>query len=70
MQVIGCSAATLSLHHTPVERTEEIWKPVFWQTVDDQRPTLRFHIKGIEADALVDTGAEITIISQKSWDSE
>ena len=58
----------------PVERTGgfgSAGKPVFWQTiVNDQRTKLKFQVNSIEIEYLVDTGADVTIISQKSWDLE
>ena len=40
-------------------------KPVFWQTiVNDQRTKLKFQVNGVEIEDLVDTGADVTIISQ------
>jgi hypothetical protein len=40
---------------------------VFRQTVvNDQRQILKFHIKGTEVDKFVDTGADVTISSQKN----
>lgn len=43
---------------------------MFWQTaVNDQKPKLKWQLNDIEIEGLVDTGAGITIISQKSWHS-
>lgn len=58
----------------PVERTGGVGntgKCVCWQTVvNDQRPKLKLQVNGIEIEDLVDTGADVTIISQKSQNSE
>lgn len=41
---------------------------MFWQTaINAQRPKLKLQINGTEIEGLVDTGADITIISPKSW---
>jgi hypothetical protein len=38
---------------------------VFWErVVNDQRPKLKFQVNGVEIEDLVDTGADVTIISQ------
>lgn len=43
---------------------------MFWQTaVNDQRPKFKLQVSGIEIEDLVDTRADITIISQESWNS-
>lgn len=48
----------------------EVLENVFWQTiVNDQRPKLNLQVNDIKI-GLVDTGADITIISPKSWDSK
>lgn len=40
---------------------------MFWQTtINDQRPKLKIQINGIEIEGLVDTGADVMIISPKS----
>ena len=45
-------------------------KYVFWKTVvNDQRPKLMVQMNGIDIEGLVDTGADVTIISPKSWNS-
>lgn len=47
-----------------VDKGSEEIKQVFWQTgTNGQRPKLKIQINGIEIESLVDTGAEITIIS-------
>lgn len=44
---------------------------MFWQTVvDDQRTKLKLQLNGIEIEGLADTGANVMIISPKSWNSE
>ena len=41
---------------------------VFWPTaINDQRPKLKVQINGVEIEGLVDTGADVTIISTKPW---
>ena len=43
-------------------------KRVFWQTsINDQRPKLRVRINGIVIIGLIDTGADVSIITPKSW---
>ena len=43
-------------------------KRVFWQTsINDQRPKLRVRINGIVIVGLIDTGAEVSIITPESW---
>ena len=37
---------------------------------DDQRPKLNLQVNSIEIKKLVDTGADVTIISQKFWNLE
>lgn len=34
------------------------------------RPKLKSQVNGTETNGLVDTGADVIIISQKSWNSE
>ena len=42
-------------------------KRVFWQTVvNDQRPKLMVQMNGIVIEVLVDTRADVSILSQKS----
>lgn len=49
----------------------EVLENMFWETViNDQRPKLKLQVNGIEIVGLVDTGTDITIIYQKSWNSE
>ncbi|MGE9715208.1 hypothetical protein ACQP3F_26705, partial [Escherichia coli] len=41
---------------------------MFWQTsIKDQRPQLKVKINNKVITSLVDTGADMTIITQKSW---
>jgi hypothetical protein len=43
-------------------------KPVFWQTsIEYQRLKLRILVNNVEIEGMVDTGADVTIISPKSW---
>lgn len=43
-------------------------KRIFWQTsIEDQRPKLKILVNNIEIEGMVDTGADVTIISPKSW---
>lgn len=43
-------------------------KRIFWQTsIEDQRPKLKVLVNNIEIEGMVDTGADVTIISPKSW---
>ncbi|KAL6068070.1 hypothetical protein STEG23_001423 [Scotinomys teguina] len=43
-------------------------KRIFWQTsINEQRPKLRIRINGLVLEGLVDTGADVTIITPKSW---
>ena len=53
------------------ERTKnsgETIKQVFWQTsINEQRPKLKIWINNIIIEALIDTGADVTIISSESW---
>ena len=43
-------------------------KHIFWQTsINDQRPKLRVHINGIVIIGLIDTGADVSIITPESW---
>jgi hypothetical protein len=43
-------------------------KQIFWQTsIEDQRPKLRILVNNIEIEGMVNTGANVTIISPKSW---
>lgn len=55
---------------TPIQRAEwfgSTGKCVFWKSVvNNQRPKLNFPVNKIEVEGLMDTGADITIISQKS----
>lgn len=46
---------------------ESTGKHVFWQTmVNDQRPKLMVHMNGVST-GLVDIGAALSILFQKSW---
>ncbi len=41
---------------------------VFWQTsINDQRPKLRVCVNGIFITGLLDTGADVSIITPESW---
>ena len=41
---------------------------MFWQiVVNDQRPKLMVQMNGVNIEGLVDTGADVNILSQKSW---
>ena len=43
-------------------------KQVYWQTsVSDSRPTLSIYINNKQFSGLVDTGADVSIISKKHW---
>lgn len=43
-------------------------KRVFWQTViNDERPKLKIKLNGIEIEGLLDSSADVPIISQESW---
>ena len=43
-------------------------KRIFWQTyINDQRPKLRVCINGIFIEGLLDTGADVSIITPESW---
>ena len=43
-------------------------KRIFWQTsINDQRPKLRVCINGIFIDGLLDTGADVSIITPEPW---
>ena len=43
-------------------------KRVFWQaSINDKRPQLKVKINNKVISGLVDTGADVTIITQKSW---
>ena len=43
-------------------------KRIFWQTfINDQRPKLRVHINDTVIEELLDTGADVTIITPESW---
>ena len=54
----------------PIERTGDLGSPgkyVFWKTVvNDQRPKLMVQMNGIVIEVLVDTRADVSILSQKS----
>ncbi|ERE66004.1 protease-like protein [Cricetulus griseus] len=48
--------------------TGENEKPIFWQaSINDERPQLKVKINNKVISGLVDTGADVTIITQKSW---
>lgn len=48
--------------------TKNTIKQIFWQTsINEQRPKLRIRINGLVLEGLVDTGADVTIITPKSW---
>ena len=43
-------------------------KRIYWQTsINDQRPKLRVCINGIFIEGLLDTGADVSIITPESW---
>ena len=43
-------------------------KRIFWQTsINDQRPKLRVSINDIVIEGLLDTGADMSIITPESW---
>lgn len=43
-------------------------KRAFWQTViNDERPKLKIKLNGIEIEGLLDSGADVPIISQELW---
>ena len=43
-------------------------KHIYWKTsINDQRPKLRVRVNDIVMEELLDTGAEVTIITPKSW---
>ena len=43
-------------------------KQVYWQTfVSDSRPTLSVYINNKQFSGLIDTGADVSIISKKHW---
>ena len=43
-------------------------KCIFWQTsINDQRPKLRVCVNGIFIEGLLDTGADVSIITPESW---
>ena len=76
MQGQDCLAATISYiirKALPTKRTGGFGsteKRVSWQiAVKDQRPSLKLQVNGIKIEDLMDTRADITIISQKSWNS-
>lgn len=49
----------------------KVLENMFWESViNDQRPKLKLKVNGIEIVSLVDTGTDITIIYQRSWNSE
>jgi hypothetical protein len=53
------------------KNSEETRKQVFWQNaVNDQRSKLKIQINGIETKGLVDTEADVTIISPECWDPD
>ena len=44
---------------------------MFWQrVVNDQRPKLMVQMNGVDIEGLVDTGADVSILSQKSWNPD
>ena len=48
--------------------SRETINQVFWQaSTNDQRPKFKLQINGIDIEDLVDTGADVIIISPKSW---
>lgn len=43
-------------------------QPIYWQTsINDQRPKLKIILSNIELEGMVDTGADVTAITRKSW---
>lgn len=45
-----------------------IGKKIFWETlINDQRPTSMLKIQDIEFLGLIDTGADVSIISLRTW---
>lgn len=59
------------LKTVPVCRTggfRSTGKRVFWQTViNDESPKLKMKLNGIEIEGLLDSGADVPIIFQESW---
>ena len=66
-------AQLLLLHYittskSHIKRTGSVGKQVYWQTfVSDSRPTLSVYINNKQYSGLVDTGADVSIISKKHW---
>ena len=46
-------------------------KHMFWKTVlNDQRPKLMVQMNGVDIEVLVDTGSDINMLSQLSWNPD
>jgi hypothetical protein len=72
MELMGLLIPTVSLHQRQSlshGKSRRVWK--YWETVvNNQRPKLKSKVSGIEIYDQVDTGADVTIISQKFWNLE